>query len=140
MAEISASMVFDPSSFSSVVGVDIGKETCCFTILTPHKQVVNKASDFANTAAGFAHLEHRLEQLPGECAQIAIGLEATSRYGENLVQFLRAAGYQVCLLHPRQTHEFARATRTASQNGSLGCQHHCAGLTQWRGAHGLCPR
>ena len=37
-----------------------------------------------------------------------IGLEATSRYGENLYHFLEGRGYQLCLLHPRQTHQFAQ--------------------------------
>src|SRR5436309_3486640 len=34
--------------------------------------------------------------------------ETTSRYGENLYQFLHSQGYQLCLLHPRQTHQFAQ--------------------------------
>src|SRR5947208_13537207 len=33
--------------------------------------------------------------------------ETTSRYGENLYHFLEGQGYQLCLLHPRQTHQFA---------------------------------
>src|SRR5947208_13256216 len=34
--------------------------------------------------------------------------ETTSRYGENLYHFLESCGYQLCLLHPRQTHQFAQ--------------------------------
>src|SRR5947209_18846218 len=34
--------------------------------------------------------------------------ETTSRYGENLYHFLESRGYQLCLLHPRQTHQFAQ--------------------------------
>ena len=37
-----------------------------------------------------------------------VGLEATSRYGENLLQALLKHGYQVCLLHPAQMHAFAQ--------------------------------
>lgn len=40
--------------------------------------------------------------------QILVGLEATSRYGENLYQFLENHGYRLCLLHPAQTHQFAK--------------------------------
>jgi transposase len=36
--------------------------------------------------------------------QILVGLEATSRYGENLLQALLNRGYHVCLLHPAQMH------------------------------------
>ncbi len=32
----------------------------------------------------------------------------TSRYGENLYRFLESLGYELCLLHPRQTHQFAQ--------------------------------
>src|SRR5215471_1208819 len=39
---------------------------------------------------------------------ILVGLEATSRYGENLLQALLKQGYQVCLLHPAQMQAFAK--------------------------------
>lgn len=39
-------------------------------------------------------------------SQILIGMEATSRYGENLYQALEQRGYVLRLLHPRQTHQF----------------------------------
>jgi len=108
MAERSTAVVLDPSSFSYVVGIDIGSEICCFTVLTPQKQVVSKPSEFANTASGFAQLQQRLERLEADPAHLVVGLEATSRYGENLFQFLEQHGYHLCLLHPRQTHEFAK--------------------------------
>ena len=62
----------------------------------------------ANAAAGFALLQHQLTHFGVAPQQIVIGLEATSRYGENLLHFLQQQGYHLCLLHPRQTHEFAR--------------------------------
>jgi len=40
--------------------------------------------------------------------RMLIGLEATGRYSENLYQFLQEQGYRLCLLHPRQTHQFAQ--------------------------------
>jgi transposase len=105
MAEATPSVVLDPSCFSYVVGIDIGSETCCFTVLTPQKQVVIKPSDLANAAAGFALLQERITRLEVAPAQVVVGLEATSRYGENLFHFLQQQGYHLCLLHPRQTHE-----------------------------------
>lgn len=108
MAEAAPTVLLDPSSFAYVVGIDIGSETCCFTVLTPQKQVVIKPTDLANAASGFALLQERLASLGVAPARIVVGLEATSCYGENLFHFLQQRGYQLCLLHPRQTHEFAK--------------------------------
>lgn len=108
MPETSTSVVLDPSLFSYVVGIDISSETCCFTVLTPQKQVVVKPRDLANTASGFAQIQAHLARLEGDATRIVVGLEATSRYGENLFHFLQQHGYHLCLLHPRQTHEFAK--------------------------------
>ena len=49
-----------------------------------------------------------VDQLGVAPERVLIGLEATSRYSENLYQFLSEQGYTLCLLHPRQTHQFAQ--------------------------------
>lgn len=102
------SSLVDASSFSYVVGIDIGSQTCSFCACKPDKSQVIKPTEFANTQSGFALLQSRLAQLGVSAEQVLIGLEATSRYGENLYQFLQKQGYQLCLLHPRQTHQFAQ--------------------------------
>src|SRR5947209_11624098 len=91
-----------------VVGIDIGMELCTMSCLTMDKRQVIKATAFANTLAGFDWLFERLEGLGVAPKQILVGLEATSRYGENLLQALLKRGYQVCLLHPAQMHAFAQ--------------------------------
>lgn len=101
MAETAPTVLLDPSAFAYVVGIDIGSETCCFTVLTPQKQVVLKPTEMANAASGFARLQERLTHLGAAPAQIVVGLEATSCYGENLFHFLQQQGYHLCLLHPR---------------------------------------
>jgi transposase len=103
----SPSSVVDSSSFAFVVGIDIGSAWCSFCILKPDKSQVIKPTEFANTMSGFAALQGHLEPLRVAPGQILIGLEATSRYGENLYHFLEQRGYSLCLLHPRQTHQFA---------------------------------
>jgi transposase len=103
-----ASSPIDISSFRYVVGIDIGSELCSFCVLKPDKSQVIKPTEMSNAASGFALLNEQLEQLGVASAQTLIGLEATSRYGENLYRFLESRGYQLCLLHPRQTHQFAR--------------------------------
>ncbi len=104
----SPSSPVDPSSFKYVVGIDIGSQTCSFCTLKPDKSQVIKPTNFANAPVGFAWLLDKLEHLAVPADQILIGLEATSRYGENLYRFLESRGYQLCLLHPRQTHQFAK--------------------------------
>jgi transposase len=69
----------DPSSFTYVVGIDIGSQTCNFCTLKPDKSQVIKATDFANAPAGFALLLDKLERLAVPAEQILVGLEATSR-------------------------------------------------------------
>jgi transposase len=140
MAEASTTEVLDPSAFTYVVGIDIGSETCCFTVLTPQKQVVVKPTDLANAASGFAYLQERIARLGVAPEQVVVGLEATSRYGENLFQVLQRQGYHLCLLHPRQTHEFARASGIAGENRSAGREYHCAGPAEpGKRAWGMCP-
>jgi transposase len=90
MTGAAPSVFLDPSAFAYVVGVDIGSETCCFTVLTPQKQVVIKPSDLANAASGFNRLQEQLAGLGEHPARIVVGMEATSRDGENLFHFLRA--------------------------------------------------
>ena len=91
-----------------VVGIDIGMESCTMSCLTMDKRQVIKATPFANTLQGFDWLFERLEGLEVAPKQVLVGLEATSRYGENLLQALLKRGYQVCLLHPAQMHAFAQ--------------------------------
>jgi transposase len=98
----------DASSVAYVVGIDIGSQSCDFCVLKPDKSQVIKPTTFANTHSGFKVLQSKLAQLHVPAERVLIGLEATSRYGENLYQFLEGQGYQLCLLHPRQTHQFAQ--------------------------------
>src|SRR5713101_6264635 len=78
--------------------------------LSPIRERLIKPTAFANARSGFEVLQGKLTQLHVQARRVLIGLEATSRYGENLYQFLEGQGYQLCLLHPRQTHQFAKAS------------------------------
>jgi len=97
-----------PAPLAYVVGIDIGMESCMMCALTMEKRQVIKPSPFANKAEGFSSLFERLECLGASPEQILVGLEATSRYGENLYHVLLKRGYRVCLLHPAQMHAFAQ--------------------------------
>ena len=90
------------------VGIDVGSQSCRFCVLLPDKSIAIKPTDFANAAGGFALLQEKLQSLEASPGQILVGLEATSRYGENLYGFLERHGYRLALLHPAQTHQFAK--------------------------------
>ena len=136
---ISSSSPVDPSSFTYVVGIDIGSQTCSFCTLKPDKSQVIKATDFANAPAGFALLLDKLERLAVPPDQILIGLEATSRYGENLYRFLESRGYQLCLLHPRQTHQFAQQRGLRAKTDKLDANTIARALLSGEARRGYVP-
>src|SRR5260370_38823190 len=100
-----------------VVGIDIGMESCTMCCLTMDKRPVIKATSFANTLAGFDWLFKRLGGLGVAPKQLLVGLEATSRYGENLLQPLLKRGYQVRPLHPAQIPPFAQTRGLRTETG-----------------------
>ncbi len=96
----------EEASIKYVCGIDIASQSCSGCICRPDKSVVVKSMDFANAKPGWSMLLDKLSQLNVPANQILIGMEATSRYWENLYHELEQRGYQLCLLHPRQTHQF----------------------------------
>jgi transposase len=135
----SSSSPVDPSSFAYVVGIDIGSQTCSFCILKPDKSQVIKATAFANAPAGFAFLLDKLERLAEPAEHILVGLEATSRYGENLYRFLESRGYQLCLLHPRQTHQFAQQRGLRAKTDKLDANTIARALLSGEARRGYVP-
>ncbi len=107
-ASDSLSSPVEVSDFASVVGVDIGSQQAVYCVCQPDKSQVVKPTEVATSRAGFEALDQRLRQLAVPPQRILIGLEATGRYSENMYQFLQEQGYRLCLLHPRQTHQFAQ--------------------------------
>jgi transposase len=85
------------------------------------KRQVIKPSSFDNTAQGCSWLVTRLEQLKCQPQQLLIGLEATSRYGENVYHTLLKGGYRVCLLHPGQIHAFSQQRGLRAKTDRLDC-------------------
>src|SRR5438034_5440562 len=96
----------EEATIKYVCGIDIGSESCAGCICRPDKRVVVKSMTFANAREGWQVWEEKLSRLDASPSQILIGMEATSRYGENLYHELEQRGYVLRLLHPRQTHQF----------------------------------
>jgi transposase len=136
----SRSSPVDPAPFMYVVGMDIGSQTCSFCTLKPDKSQVIKPTDFANAPAGFAVLLDKLERLGVPAHQILMGLEATSRYEENLYRLLESRGYQLCLLHPRQTHQFAQQRGLRAKTDILDAGTIARVLLSGEARRGMCRR
>src|SRR6266487_880395 len=120
MSETSSPMP-TPAALAYAVGIDIGMESCMMCCLTMEKRQVIKPSQFSNDAAGFEWLFAHLGPLQAAPQQIIIGLEATSRYGENLYYALLKRGYRICLLHPGQVHAFAQQRGLRAKTDRLDC-------------------
>jgi transposase len=87
------------------VGIDIGKRTHEACFLDSTGQPLGRSLRFANTTAGVAQLEERLQGLP-EPATIAV--EASGPYWLGLHRRLTQAGLTVPVVNPLQTDAFRK--------------------------------
>src|SRR5260370_27623168 len=111
-----------------VCGIDIGSQSCAGCILRSDKSVIVKAIPFANARQGWQLWEEKLSQLDAVPSQILIGMEATSRYGENLYHELEQRGYVLRLLHPGQTHQFHQQQGLRAKTDRLDAMTIATGL------------
>jgi hypothetical protein len=112
-------------SIKYVCGMDMGSQSWCGCIMKPKKEMVVKPITFATSLDGWRKLLEHLSQLEASPDQITIGMEATSRYHENLYEELRRRGYQMRLLHPGQTHHFHQQQGLRARARSARCSDHC---------------
>src|SRR5260370_1653072 len=119
-----AASTFSPEELSIkyVCGIDIGSQSCAGCILRSDKSVIVKAIPFANARQGWQLWEEKLSQLDAVPSQILLGMEATSRYGENLYHEFEQRAYVLRLLHPGQAHHVhpqpRLRTKTARPDGT----------------------
>jgi transposase len=123
-----------------VCGIDVGSQSCAGCICRPDKSVVLRPMTFANTQQGWQVLEEKLRQWDAVPNQILIGMEATSRYHENLYQALEQKGYQMCLLHPGQTHHFHQQQGLRAKTDRLDAMTIARVLERRRRACGVCSK
>jgi transposase len=83
------------------VGVDIAKNTHYACVTNEKQTVLAPPFGFSNDESGFAKFLSSFKKHPK--ADVVVGLEATSIYGENLIAFLADLGYQVALINPIET-------------------------------------
>ena len=85
------------------VGIDIAKLNHFASAISSDGQELMKPFKFTNDDDGFQMLISRLTELSYEDDNIIIGLESTAHYGDNLVKYLVACNYNVCVLNPIKT-------------------------------------
>ena len=83
------------------VGIDIAKLNHFASALSSDGEILIQPFKFTNDGDGFQLLLSKLESF--EKDSIIIGLESTAHYGDNLVRYLVACNYQVCVINPIQT-------------------------------------
>lgn len=85
------------------VGIDIAKLNHFASAISSDGTELMKPFKFTNDGDGFQLLNSRLIELSYEDDSIIIGLESTAHYGDNLVRYLVACNYNVCVLNPIKT-------------------------------------
>ena len=83
------------------VGIDIAKLNHFAAAISSDGEIIIEPFKFTNDADGFQLLVSKLESFDRN--SIIIGLESTAHYGDNLVRYLVAEFYQVCVLNPIKT-------------------------------------
>ena len=82
-------------------GIDIAKFNHYAAVISSDGLVLTEPFKFSNDGDGFQRLSAELSDYAPE--SVIIGLESTAHYGDNLVRYLVANDYKVCVLNPIQT-------------------------------------
>lgn len=82
------------------VGIDIAKLNHFASAISSDGEILMEPFKFTNGGDGFSLLESNLASICDDKDSIIIGLESTAHYGDNLVRYLVASFYKVCVLNP----------------------------------------
>jgi transposase len=85
------------------VGIDIAKLNHFAAAISSDGEILMKPFKFTNDGDGFQLLLSKFETLALEDDSLIIGLESTAHYGDNLVRYLVARDFKVCVLNPIKT-------------------------------------
>lgn len=88
------------------VGIDIAKLNHFAAAMSSDGEILIEPFKFTNDADGFQLLISKLESFDKD--SIIIGLESTAHYGNNLVRYLVAEFYKVCVLNPIKTSQMRK--------------------------------
>ena len=106
------------------VGIDIAKLNHFASAISPDGEELIKPFKFTNDNDGFQLLISKLDPLDKD--SLTIGLESTAHYGDNLVRYLVAKNYKVCVLNPIKTSTMRknniRKTKTDKADSYIICK------------------
>jgi transposase len=85
------------------VGIDIAKLNHFASAISSGGEILMEPFKFTNDGDGFQLLASKLELFDSSDDSLIIGLESTAHYGDNLVRYLVANDYKVCVLNPIKT-------------------------------------
>ena len=106
------------------VGIDIAKLNHFAAAMSSDGKILIEPFKFLNDADGFQLLISTINQFDRD--DIIIGLESTAHYGDNLVRYLVAESYKVCILNPLQTSNMRknniRKTKTDKVDACIICK------------------
>ena len=83
------------------VGIDVAKQGHFASLISSDGEILVGPFQFSNDGDGFQYLVSAFEPFDDE--EIIIGLESTAHYADNLIRYLVAEGYNVCVLNPLST-------------------------------------
>ena len=83
------------------VGIDVAKLNHFASLISSDGEILVGPFQFSNDGDDFWYLISAFEPFNDE--EIIIGLESTAHYADNLIRYLVAEGYNVCVLNPLST-------------------------------------
>ena len=101
-----------------LLGIDIAKlNHVASCIDSSTNEVVFSNFKFKNDFNGFSALLNKIKSF--DAKNLIIGLESTSHYGENLINFLFIHDFKVALINPLQTSHLRKANIRNAKNDNL---------------------
>ncbi|WP_338952796.1 IS110-like element ISFnu4 family transposase [Fusobacterium nucleatum] len=101
-----------------LLGIDIAKlNHVASCIDSSTNEIVFSNFKFKNDFIGFSALLDKIETF--DTKNLIIGLESTSHYGENLINFLFKQHFKVALINPLQTSHLRKANIRDAKNDNL---------------------
>ena len=101
-----------------LLGIDIAKlNHVASCIDSSTNEIVFSNFKFKNDFKGFSALLNKIKSF--DAKNLIIGLESTSHYGENLINFLFRHDFKVALINPLQTSHLRKANIRDAKNDNL---------------------
>lgn len=106
-----------------VVGIDVGKKSSYYCVLTSSGKLHIEPSETTNDAKGLTKMIGRLKKTEEALeTKPAIVLESTGHYSERLVYFFIRNGYKVFLINPLQSHSIKNVSIRKVKTDKMDCQ------------------